>query len=115
MAIWAIRLLLLVLPVAILLYWLSIRQKAAQSGEDMSRKERSIAIAGVIVSLVTLLALIFTVPFSGHSTDSIYIPPRTVDGQIVPGEFITREEAEARGLLDKAAPPRADEFEPFGD
>lgn len=115
MALWALRLLLILMPIVVFLYWLTVRQKAAASGEDISKKERSIAIAGAVLTVITLLALIFTVPFSGHSTDSVYIPPRTVDGEIIPGEFITLEEAQARGLLDQADPPPSKEFEPFGD
>ncbi|MEM7568832.1 MAG: DUF6111 family protein [Pseudomonadota bacterium] len=114
MTVWLVRLALVLLPLVILVYWLMLRQRATVSGEDISAKQRSIALIGGILFAILLATLIFIVPFSGNSPDDVYIAPRTENGQIVPGEFISREEAERRGLKPDV-PPAPEELETFGD
>lgn len=116
MTTWLLRLFLIVLPVLLLLYWILIRKKASNTGQDVSVEERRIAVMGGIVFLIVLALLIFVVPFGGNSPEDVYIAPRQENGKIIPGEFISKEEAQERGLLNSdVTPPEDEELEPFGD
>lgn len=117
MTTWLIRLVLIALPVALLLYWVLLRRKALSTGQDMSAKERRIAITGGIMFVLMMTGLVFIVPFTGNSPEDVYIAPRQVDGKILPGEFISKEEAMRRRLMDEEQPSSSDveELEPFGD
>ncbi|MEO0411170.1 MAG: hypothetical protein AAF221_04915 [Pseudomonadota bacterium] len=115
MTTWLLRLFLIALPILILIYWILMRKKASNTGQDVSVEERRIALTGGIVFLIVLALLIFVVPFGGHSPDDVYIAPRQENGKIIPGEFISKEEAKKRGLLKTDLSPPPEELEPFGD
>jgi hypothetical protein len=56
-------------------------------------------LAGSALSLIALVAVVLLGPDDAGHEGQIYIPPHMEDGQLVQGQFITREEAVARGLI----------------
>ncbi len=75
-------------------------------------------LAGALLSIALLVGGVLLRGGQPSNTDRVYIPPHSVDGRIVPGRFISQEEAEERGLLDLPPADRALEGEvvdPAGD
>lgn len=61
--------------------------------------------AVALASLVTVVLLGRDEERGQATRDQVYIPPRVVDGEVVPGQFLSREEAISRGLVEESAHP----------
>ena len=86
-----IEILSFLLPFALFLIW------RAQSGHDSSSRPTPVlklAAAGAAIGVAVLIGLVvFDSMKAGHEGEQ-YVPPRLVDGEIIPGHFIPIEEGE---------------------
>jgi hypothetical protein len=113
---WVLRVLLIVLPIVAALYWINIKRRPKTEAGDIRRQELALLGITATVFVSVLLSLALLAPRNGGSPDDVYTAPYEKDGKIIPGEFLSPEEARARGLLDKAPEPAEDEpLETFGD
>lgn len=82
----------------------------------MRRQELALLGVTAAVFVIVLLSLALLAPRNSGRPDDVYIAPYEKDGKIIPGEFMSAEEARARGLIDKTPAPQEDEpLETFGD
>lgn len=53
-----------------------------------------LAFAGAALAVIAMIVMVLIdSSFAGHEGDR-YVPPRVVDGRVVPGHFVSREEEE---------------------
>jgi hypothetical protein len=97
------------------LYRAMVGARRTQTGEAVNETPYQILFfTGSAVALAALVAVVLLGrPDSGAATsrDQIYIPPRTENGQVIPGYFISREEAIARGLIEDRPRRRSEDPE----
>jgi hypothetical protein len=94
------------------LYRAIVTSRRAGSGEAINETPYQILfLSGSAVALASLVAVVL-IGRGESDTDrtQVYIPPRVVDGQVVPGFVISREDAIAQGLIE--ARPRDQDFDP---
>ncbi|NVJ70446.1 MAG: hypothetical protein HWE08_08845 [Alphaproteobacteria bacterium] len=94
-----LRIILLLLPLVALLMWLRWRMKTDRSEDELQQdltKLRRGLIVVVIMALATGIGLKLTDPNKGDARTK-YIPPHTVDGEVVPGRFVPADEAPEEG------------------
>lgn len=115
MTTWIIRLLLVVLPVAVAFYWLWLRKNQKDDEDRLRAKEIRLIFASAIAFIVLLVLMVFVIPRGGGRPDDIYIAPYEKDGKIIPGEFLSPEEAKKRGLFPEKVTPQDKPLETFGD
>lgn len=98
---------IVLLATPFLLYWLyralvGRKKQASESGEINETPYQILFLTGSAVALASLVAVVL-IEQGDHGQavrDRVYIPPRVVDGEVVPGYFLSREEAIARGLVE---------------
>ena len=91
-----IRLLLLLLPFLLFFLWLRyIKGKKQADGTLDPRTERNLTVISV-VGLVAFVAGMITLILTSDETtrDKVYVPPTTVDGEVVPGHFEDRPDTD---------------------
>ena len=91
----AIRIILLILPLVLVLYYLRRRYLMKKSGQEVSNEDLKTARVILLAVIGSLLVLVVTFSyFDTKSTqkDKIYIPPEVVDGKVVPGHFIDKDD-----------------------
>lgn len=116
MAVIILRILLVLLPVLLLVWWLRGRAKRAK-GEQIQDKDLKRARLTLLGFVVLIAALGLALKFSDDSgeTDLVYVPAKVVDGKLIPGHFVPADEAPAEPapvqLQRKAAPAETDDPE----
>jgi len=86
-----LRLFLFLLPFLIYAIWFTMTRRGnAGEREQIFNSLRSRWLAGAGIGLV-FISVIIAAFFTGHSPDAAYVPPRVVDGEIVPGYFEDEE------------------------
>lgn len=115
MTTWIIRLLLVVLPVAVAFYWFWLRNTQKDDEDRLRAKEIRLIFISAAAFIGLLAVMVFVLPRGGGSPDDVYIAPYEKDGKIIPGEFISPQEAKKRGLLLQKSPPAEKPLETFGD
>lgn len=115
MTTWILRLLMIVIPLAGGVYWFQLRRRHAGDKAALRQSEIQLAIVAGAIFLSFLAFLAFVAPQSGGKPGDFYIAPYEVDGKIMPSEFITQEEARARGLIKEDPPKQETPLETFGD
>ncbi|MCG8442216.1 MAG: hypothetical protein MI723_10445 [Caulobacterales bacterium] len=94
--------------------WIVGSRRRAAGGTLNETPYQLLFFSGAALSLVALVTLVLLRGGDDSpARDRVYVPPQAVDGRIVRGHFITREEAERRGLVEREdgeAP--ADESDP---
>lgn len=116
MTTWILRLLLVVLPVFIALYWIKLKRSGSEDDGTLRRKELGLIGLSAAAFIGVLLFIVFLAPSNGGKPGDVYIAPFEKDGKIIPGEFLSPEEAAARGLAERSSVDRKDEtLETFGD
>jgi len=53
-----------------------------------------LALAGAVFAIVMMIVLVMIDAASGGHEGDRYVPPRVVDGEVVPGYFVPAEEAD---------------------
>ncbi len=97
-----LRILLFLLPIVALIIWLRWRMKEDKDEAALDndvRRMRTVLIVIALAILATGLALKFMDGDKGEARTK-YIPPHTVNGEVVPGRFVAEDEAEE---IEKAA------------
>lgn len=92
----ALRILLVLLPIAALLLWLRWRSKR-DLGEEVREVEAKRLRVGMTVLTVLLLLTGLSFRFLDNTSgnvDEVYVPARVENGVLIPGKFVPREEAE---------------------
>jgi hypothetical protein len=90
----------ILLPTAVYFLWLVHEQRRIERlgrGEAPRWQDAPwlwLAIAGAALTLVVAFAVAL---FGGDRAGSGYVPPRAIDGQIVPGHRVTPEQPAAPG------------------
>jgi hypothetical protein len=86
----------LVLPTALYLLWLRAeRHRIERQGHGEKPRWQDapylwLALMGVMLALAVLVALHFA---GGMGKDGVYVPPRVIDGEVVPGHVEPRPPA----------------------
>jgi hypothetical protein len=90
-----------------LLFWLYRavvgRKKAEADGVINETPYQILFLTGSAVALASLVTVVLLGRDDERgqaARDRVYVPARVVDGEVVPGYFVTREEAIARGLIE---------------
>lgn len=110
-----IELILFAIPFALYFAWRAFVEKreAETQGQFNERPWQMLIIAGGVLAIAGLAAYGLT---SGRRGDTVYIPAHVENGEIVPGRFISREEAGEElarmSPRDRANPPPAPEPAP---
>lgn len=113
---WVLRALLILFPIVALLYWISIKRRPQTEAGAVRRQELGLLGVTAAVFVIVLVSLALLAPKNSGRPDDVYIAPYEKDGKIIPGQFLSPEEARARGLIDAApAPPQDEPLETFGD
>ena len=83
-----LRLLLVILPVALLLFWVRWRMKNAAGGE-IPESETKAMRRWLIVALVSMVGIGFSLKLVEDDTvtDGVYVPARIEDGEVIPGHM----------------------------
>ena len=88
MAAILIRLLLFTLPFVIFFLIMRMLKRRIQEGDkdepELERRIGYFSIGGIVVLFGGIVYILAT---ATTNTDQIYIPPKEVDGEIVPGHF----------------------------
>jgi len=94
-----LRILLILLPVALLIIWLRMRIKK-KAGQEITDKELARTRWGLLALVLTILAVGIGLKLTDTSADTaqVYVPARVENGELIPGHFISAEEA---ARLDK--------------
>ncbi|MFZ5609737.1 MAG: DUF6111 family protein [Pseudomonadota bacterium] len=96
-----LRLFLFLLPLAMLLLWLGARRRAQAGAGGLAAADKRILLAlGALFLALIVLAGVLSMDDSG-APGSIYVPPRVVDGELVPGHFEAPEKADEGELEGK--------------
>jgi hypothetical protein len=99
-----VELALLALPFLLFFLYRAVvdRRRVEAGGAINETPYQILFLTGSAVALASLAAVVLlSREEHGQSArDRIYVPPRVVDGEVVPGYFITREDAIARGLIE---------------
>lgn len=83
-----IRLLLFILPFVIFFLIMRMLKRKIQDGDkDEPELERRIGYFSIGAIVVLLGGFVYIIATSDTNTDQIYVPPKEVDGEIVPGHF----------------------------
>lgn len=97
MAAILLRLLLFTLPFLIFfLIMRMLKRKIKDGDKDEPELERKIGIFSLAGIVALLLGIVYIVATSDTNADKIYIPPKEVDGEIVPGHFEDKEDKKAK-------------------
>ncbi|MEA1942161.1 MAG: DUF6111 family protein [Pseudomonadota bacterium] len=56
-----------------------------------------LALAGAVFAIVMMIVLVMIDAAGGGREGDRYVPPRVVDGEVVPGHFVPAEEADDEG------------------
>lgn len=92
-----LRIMLLLLPVVALVLWLRWRAKQVSDDTiDVKKELRRFRITlGVLIAAMLMVGISLRVFDDGAgNTDSVYVPPHVVDGEVVPGRFVPKDEAD---------------------
>lgn len=97
-----LRIILLLLPLVALLLWLRWRSKRGMEAEVLEVEQRRLRNGLLAVAVGFLLAGLMLRIFDPDAgdTDSVYIPAHEVDGELVPGRLVPKDE------LDENDQPR---------
>ncbi len=102
------RFILLTAPVAALILWLRWRSKQDGDPETLADDMRILRRRLIILLVLAAFAAmgIYLTDNRKAPAGQVYIPPHMEDGVLVPGRFVTQEEAEAfekqQGMVDLA-------------
>jgi hypothetical protein len=101
------------------LYRAMVSARRTESGEALDETPYQLLfLSGSAVALAALVAVVLL------GRDQVFVPPSVVDGEVVPGYFISREDAIAQGLIARTlrdpdagpdAAPDAGPDAPIGD
>lgn len=91
-----LRIMLLLLPIIAVVLWLRWRAKQKNDDADLQKelKRFKVAMAVILAAIVCVGLSLRVFDDSSGDTDTVYIPPHVVDGKVVPGRFVPKEEAE---------------------
>ena len=83
-----LRIILLLLPVVVLIYWLRWRARKKAQGELSDEDVRALRLV-LVAAVITLLAGGLTLRFldDSGSPKGIYVPARVENGVLIPGHF----------------------------
>lgn len=100
-----IRILLIILPIALLIVWMRWRAKVSAGGEIPEDETRRLRRT-LIVIIVALVATGFSLKIfdDGGSVDGVYVPARMENGILIPGHFDSVQE-DASKKADPAVTP----------
>ncbi len=90
-----LRIILLLLPLFAVLYYLRWRHRLKLSGrvaDDEDLKSIRTILLSIIATLIVLLLVWRFLDTKSTDRYKIYVPPKVVDGKVVPAHFIDREE-----------------------
>ena len=101
-----LRLLLVILPVIMLLFWVRWRMKSAANGE-VPESETKAMRRGLIVALISMVGIGASLKLLEDDavTDGVYVPARVENGKVIPGHMAPRPE---KGAETGAAPASED-------
>lgn len=74
-------------------------RRAADGGPIDETPYQILFLTGSAVAMIALVASVILNRNEADPREQIYIPPRVVDGELVQGHFISREEALEQGLI----------------
>lgn len=92
---WALRIVLMLLPLILFLLWLHYLRRRRAAGADetalaAARRQLRLSLMGLALLVVTVITyLAFT---SGEDVDQDYVPAHMEDGKLVPPSFKPRPE-----------------------
>lgn len=91
-----LRIMLLVLPILAVVLWLRWRSKRSIEDVDieLEAKRFRIGIGALLVAMVFVGLSLRVFDDGAGDTDSVYVPPHVVDGKVVPGKFVPKEDPE---------------------
>ena len=109
-----IEAILFLIPFALYFLWRTFleRKEEATHGRFNERPWQILIVAG---GLLVAAGLVFFALTSGRRGDTVYIPAHIENGQVVPGRFISREEAGDLATMDpksRTGPPPPAALEP---
>ncbi|MBL4836600.1 MAG: hypothetical protein JKY34_03395 [Kordiimonadaceae bacterium] len=104
-----IRILLVILPIALLIVWMRWRAKVSAGGEMPENETRRLRRTLIII-IVALVATGSSLKIfdGGGSVDGVYVPARMENGILIPGHFDSVQE-EASKKADPAVTPEENE------
>lgn len=83
-----VRLLLFILPFILFFMVMKMLKNNIKDHEEKKEEfEKRIKVFSIIGIVALLVGIIFILLTTKHQSDQIYIPPKEVDGVIVPGHF----------------------------
>ncbi|WP_262696107.1 hypothetical protein [Kordiimonas aquimaris] len=91
-----LRIMLLILPILAVALWLRWRSKQSMEDADLQLEAKRFRIGvGFLLVAMVLTGLSLRVFDDGAGdTDSVYVPPHVVDGEVVPGKFVPKDDPE---------------------
>lgn len=98
-----LRIMLVLIPVLALVLWIRWRMKRDLDAETREAEFRNLRV-GMVVLLLALVATGIGLRFfdnGGGAVDQVYVPARVEDGKLIPGHYISKEEAEGEVTSDK--------------
>lgn len=101
-----LRIIMLLLPMVALLMWLRWRSKRGLEAEDLAFEQRRLRNGLLAVAASFLVAGLLLRVFDPDvgDTDSVYIPARVVDGELIPGQFVPKDRVDEDGNLKPGQP-----------
>lgn len=104
-----IILLLMALPFVVFFAYRALvgsRRKAVGAQFNETPYQLLFLIGAAIVAAALVITVVAGNQDAQDNAGLIYVPPRVVDGEMMRGEYITREEAVRRGIIDSVEDER---------
>lgn len=112
-----LRILLILIPIMALFLWLRWRVK-----RDLDEETREIEFrrlrAGFVALVVALFAVGLGIRFLDETSgdvDQVYVPARVENGVLIPGRFVSKDEAEAQSSAPEQETEKEDPPSGGGD
>ncbi len=104
-----IRILLLLLPVALVVIWLRYRAKKNSAEELTSTDIKNVRISlGLVIAALLVAGVSLRMVDESREPGDVYIPAYVVDGELVPGRFVPKDHPEA---IERLKQKQAEELE----
>lgn len=105
-----LRIIMLLLPLVALLMWLRWRAKRGLEPEDLVLEQRKLrnGLLAVVLSFLAAGLLLRVFDPDVGDTDSVYIPAHEVDGKLVPGRFVPKDQVDEDGKPKSDLPSKSE-------
>jgi hypothetical protein len=87
------------------LYRALVSARRAEGGEAINETPYQILfLSGSVIALASLVAVVLLGrDDEDGGRDQVFIPPHVVDGEVIPGRLLSRDEAIAEGIIEGGA------------